>query len=108
MGWFDESDLEEWGFEPWELTPVDDGEIIEGNTDPDDVPEIAKNQYGVVLGDIYKLGNHRLMCGDSTSIDDVEKLMDGEKADMVFTDPPYGVSYTEIGTLENLLGNLIQ
>lgn len=42
-------------------------------------------------GDIWKLGKHRLMCGDSTSIDDVNKLMDGEKADMVFTDPPYGV-----------------
>ncbi len=44
-------------------------------------------------GDIYKLGDHRLMCGDSTMIDDVEKLMNGEKADMVFTDPPYGVDY---------------
>lgn len=43
-------------------------------------------------GDIYMLGNHRLMCGDSTSIADVEKLLDGEKADMVLTDPPYGIS----------------
>jgi site-specific DNA-methyltransferase (adenine-specific) len=46
------------------------------------------------LGDIYQLGNHRLMCGDSTSIDDVEKLMDGNKADMVFTDPPYLMGFT--------------
>lgn len=45
-------------------------------------------------GDIWQLGNHRLMCGDSTNITDVEKLMNGNKADMVFTDPPYGVSYT--------------
>lgn len=45
------------------------------------------------LGDIYQLGKHRLMCGDSTLIDDVEKLMNGEKADMVFTDPPYGYNY---------------
>ena len=44
------------------------------------------------LGDIYQLGRHRLMCGDSTSITDVEKLMNGEKADMVFTDPPYGIN----------------
>ena len=44
------------------------------------------------LGDIYQLGNHRLMCGDSTSIDDVSKLMNGVKADMVFTDPPYGMN----------------
>lgn len=62
--------------------------------------EIVEDEYEVELpeepkaklGDIYQLGNHRLMCGDSTSIDDVEKLMNGEKADMVFTDPPYGVS----------------
>ena len=44
-------------------------------------------------GDIYLLGKHRLMCGDSTVKEDVEKLMDGKKADMVFTDPPYGVNY---------------
>jgi len=45
------------------------------------------------LGEIYQLGNHRLMCGDSTSIEAVDRLMDGQKADMVFTDPPYGVKY---------------
>lgn len=46
------------------------------------------------LGDIYQLGEHRLMCGDSTSIDDIEKLMNGNKADMVFTDPPYLMGFT--------------
>lgn len=59
----------------------------EGLTDPDEIPE--KVEARTKRGDIYKLGNHRLMCGDSTMIDDVERLMDGEKADMVFTDPPY-------------------
>jgi len=49
------------------------------------------------LGDIYQLGNHRLMCGDSTSIDDGEKLMDGLLADLVFTDPPYNVDYSGRG-----------
>ncbi len=44
-------------------------------------------------GDVWELGEHRLMCGDSTSIDDVERLMCGQRADMVFTDPPYGVDY---------------
>lgn len=44
-------------------------------------------------GDIYQLGNHRIMCGDSTSLADVEKLMDGNKADLFLTDPPYNVSY---------------
>lgn len=46
------------------------------------------------LGDIYQLGRHRLMCGDSTSVTDVEKLLDGNVADMVFTDPPYGIDYS--------------
>ena len=46
------------------------------------------------LGDIWQLGRHRLMCGDATVAADVERLMDGKKADMVFTDPPYGVEYT--------------
>jgi DNA modification methylase len=54
------------------------------------VPDVPENPV-TVLGDVWLLGNHRLMCGDSTSIDAVEKLMDGRKADMVFTDPPYGI-----------------
>lgn len=66
---------------------------VEPQCDEDEVPEhvepLAK------LGDVYSLGRHRVMCGDSTSVDAVEKLMDGEKADMVFTDPPYGVSYEQ-------------
>lgn len=63
-------------------------EVVEDDFDEEPPAEpIAK------YGDIYQLGRHRLMCGDSTKIDDVEKLMGGNKADMVFTDPPYGVSY---------------
>jgi len=63
----------------------------EGLTDEDEVPEAPEPI--TKLGDVWILGNHRLMCGDSTSIDAVDKLMDGQKADMVFTDPPYGVDY---------------
>jgi DNA modification methylase len=70
----------------------------EGLTDEDEVPEVA-GEVVSINGDIWLLGDHRLMCGDSTSIDAVEKLMDGQKADMVFTDPPYGVGYT--GGLQN-------
>ena len=62
--------------------------VVEGLTDEDAVPE-APETPKTVLGDIWLLGEHRIMCGDSTSIDAVEKLMDGKKADMVFTDPPY-------------------
>jgi ParB-like chromosome segregation protein Spo0J len=64
-------------------------EPTEGLTDEDAVPE-APEVPVTVEGDVWLLGRHRLMCGDSTSIDAVERLMDGQKADMVFTDPPYG------------------
>lgn len=62
--------------------------------DEDEVPELPKEPTAK-LGDIFQLGNHRIMCGDSTKREDVEKLMNGGKADMVFTDPPYGVNYSE-------------
>ena len=65
----------------------------EGLTDPDDVPEVPEEPI-TKEGDLYILGNHRLLCGDSTNIQHVERLMDGKKADMVFTDPPYGINFT--------------
>ena len=65
---------------------------VEGLTDEDAVPDAPVDPV-TVLGDVWILGDHRLMCGDSTSIDAVEKLMDGQKADMVFTDPPYNIDY---------------
>lgn len=86
-------DLELTGFDSDELDQLlslDD--IEELPEDIDDVPEPPKEAKSK-LGDIYKLGNHRLMCGDSTKLEDIEKLMDGNKADMVFTDPPYGYNY---------------
>ena len=84
-------DLSLLGFDDKELDDLL-AETVEGETDPDDVPE-PPAQPVTVLGDVWTMGKHRLMCGDSTSIDAVEKLMDGKKADMVFTDPPYGVDY---------------
>lgn len=69
-------------------------DVEEGKTDEDAVPEVPETPV-TVLGDVWVLGNHRLMCGDSTSIDAVDRLMDGAKADMVFTDPPYGISFTD-------------
>lgn len=79
-------DIELLGIKNFEIEVADK----EGLTDEDAIPE--KVEPRTKLGDIYKLGNHRLMCGDSTMIDDVEKLMDGEKADMVFTSPPYNAN----------------
>lgn len=63
-----------------------------GLTDEDDIPELPEDPV-TVLGDVWTLGNHRLMCGDSTSIDAIDRLMDGKKADMIFTDPPYNVGF---------------
>lgn len=80
------------GFDPKELDNLLEPEQVDGLTDEDAVPDIPEDPK-TKLGDIYQLGNHRLMCGDSTSIDAVEKLMDGHKADMVFTDPPYNVAF---------------
>lgn len=62
------------------------------NTDPDDVPNINEVAIYVQPGDVYRLGKHCLMCGDSTNKKDVQKLLDGAKVDLVFTDPPYGVA----------------
>lgn len=82
-------DLDLLGFEDDEIAALE-VEVVEGQTDPDDVPEPPADPVSVE-GDIWTLGNHRLMCGDSTDILKVEQLMAGEKPDMVFTDPPYGM-----------------
>ena len=68
------------GFSDDELALLMGGETTEGLVDEDQVPELVDDPV-TVLGDVWLLGNHRLMCGDSTSIDAVEKLMDGQKAD---------------------------
>jgi len=85
-------DIDLLGFDDDFMEELDLGiDEVEGLTDEDDVPEVPESPVSV-RGDVWVLGSHRVMCGDSTSIDDVEKLMDGNKADMVFTDPPYGIS----------------
>jgi site-specific DNA-methyltransferase (adenine-specific) len=87
-------DIAEFGFDPGDF---DLGDDTEGLTDEDAVPEVPQNIHGVQRGQIWQLGDHRMMCGDSTSKDDVERLMGGEKADMVHTDPPYNVDYSNQG-----------
>ena len=77
-------DMEEFGFDI-------DGDDEEQEVIEDEVPEVPEEPKSK-LGEVYQLGNHWLMCGDSTSEEDVAKLMNGVKADMVFTDPPYGMN----------------
>ena len=93
---WDTDELEKWGldlpdFVNTELEAVeDDFEVAEGGIETD-----------IVIGDLFEIGEHRLLCGDSTDSDAVARLMDGKKADMVFTDPPYGMKldtdYTDMG-----------
>mgnify|MGYP003147844755 FL=1 len=83
---FDIDNLVDWGFKHIDLG-LNIDKIFEGNTEDDHIPEVKESR--VKLGDVWQLGKNRLMCGDSTKKSDVEKLMNGDKADMVFTSPPY-------------------
>lgn len=83
-------DLEMTGFTLAEIQDLMPDEENEGLTDEDAVPELTEDPVSIE-GDIWQLGEHRLMCGDSTDAGSVALLMDGDKADMVFTDPPYGL-----------------
>lgn len=82
---WEQDKLEDWGLDTKQ-------EWISPEVEEDEAPAVDDTvEPESKLGEVYQLGRHRLMCGDSTKIEDVEKLMDGKKADMVFTDPPYGM-----------------
>ena len=113
------SDLSEWDnemlrqlSEEHDLTPwFEDGELLaevlepeEGLTDADDVPEVPEEPV-TKTGDIWILGNHRVMCGDSTVITDVERLMAGQKAALMHADPPYGMGKASDGVANDNLYN---
>ena len=99
---WDVDTLEDWGLDmpDW---GVDD--VLEAEEDDFDVPE-GGIETDIVLGDLFEIGDHRLLCGDSTDSDSVAKLMNGEKADMVFTDPPYNIGYK--GTMSNTTINGVE
>ena len=93
---YDMKQLEDYGMD---LPNGYDAEVEE-----DEAPEVDETSEPISkLGEVYQLGRHRLMCGDATKIEDVEKLMDGNKADMVFTDPPYGMKKEKDGVLNDNL-----
>jgi DNA modification methylase len=81
------------GFSDDEIQALLDVEVVEGNTDPDEIPEAPVDPI-TKPGDVWILGNHRLMCGDSTSIDAIKCMMAKDTADLLLTDPPYNVAYT--------------
>ena len=86
---WDALQLQEWGLEGFPFEEVELDAVEDDYTEPDSM------KVDVVLGDLIEIGEHRLLCGDSTDSDQVAKLMDGEKADMVFTDPPYGIKVVQ-------------
>jgi len=85
-------DLDLLGIKDFVLEPV---EKLEPQCDEDEVPD-ALPEPKVVRGEVYILGKHRLMCGDSTALTDVDRLLDSRKVDLVFTDPPYGIGYQDV------------
>lgn len=102
-----EIDLPDFNLDRYEAGYVSDGDYNEEDDIVPDPPAEPKAESG----DLYLLGGrHRLLCGDATKLEDVERLMAGKKADMVFTDPPYGVSYGDKNAFLNAVsrGNRIQ
>ena len=104
---FQTDELEAWGVFAEESNGGfgDNSLNSEAQEDDFEVPEVDTVKTEIVLGDLFEIGPHRLLCGDSTKVEDVERLMGGAKADMVLADPPYGVSYVgktkDAMTIEN-------
>jgi len=96
--------LELLGFDPKEIDALLEPEVVEGLTDEDAVPDVPDEPITKV-GDIYQLGNHRLICGDSSSQNDVDKVLDGDRPDMIFTDPPYNIDYQGVSDKRDKIKN---
>ena len=94
---WDSEKLEEWGLDIPNFEP----EVLEAEEDDFEIHDEIKTD--IILGDLFEIGEHRLLCGDSTDSDQVAKLMNGQKADMVFTDPPYNIGFK--GSMSNKMVN---
>jgi DNA modification methylase len=97
---WDTEELQEWGLD---LPDFDNAKELEAEEDDYEIPDELKAD--IVLGDLFEIGPHRLICGDSTDSDAVAKLMDGQKADMVFTDPPYNINYQGVKDKRGKIAN---
>ena len=95
---WDTEELQEWGLD---LPDFENGKELEAEEDDYEMPDELKTD--IVLGDLFEIGPHRLLCGDSTDSDAVAKLMDGQKADMAHNDPPYGMKKENEGVLNDNL-----
>lgn len=118
--WDSDKLANEWNFEAVELAEMGVPDFVFGGDDDEggvpnnalnseaveddfEVPEIEEVKTDIVLGDLFEIGRHRLLCGDSTKADDVERLMGGEKADMAHNDPPYGMGKESEGVMNDNL-----
>jgi DNA modification methylase len=99
---WDLGELEDWGLE------IPDYEVKQPEAVEDDYQIPDETETDIVLGDLFEMGEHRLLCGDSTDSDTVAKLMNGEKADMVFTDPPYALFGNSTGVANVVDDNMVR
>lgn len=88
---FNTDDLIEWGFDADELNFFEDTEVIKAEEDDYEMPNEIKTD--IVPGDLFEIGEHRLLCGDSTDSDAINKLLNSNDIDLLLTDPPYGIDY---------------
>jgi len=101
---WDDLPLVDLGIPAWEDNQPDLAAPVDAQEDDfDETTDTVETRCA--LGDVWQLGDHRLMCGDSTDLETVKKLMDGKLGDIIFTDPPYGVSYTDKNEFLNRIDN---